>query len=45
MAIHVDQARFPFVLDEEFTEINETAASKNTAQATKTWTAARKEWC
>ena len=41
----VDQARFPLVSDEEITEINETAASKNTARATKTWMAAWAEWC
>ena len=41
----VDQARFSLVLDEEITEINETAASKNTARATKTWMSAWAEWC
>ena len=40
-----DQARFPLVSDEEISEINETAASKNTARATKTWMSARAEWC
>ena len=41
----VDQARFPLVSDEEILEINETAASKNTARATKTWMAVWAEWC
>ena len=41
----VDQARFPLVSDEEITEINEIAASQNTARATKTWMAAWAEWC
>ena len=41
----VDQARFPLVSDEEILEINETAASKNTARATKTWMSAWTEWC
>ena len=36
----VDQARFPLVLDEEISEINKTAASKNAAGATKTWMSA-----
>ena len=35
----VDEARFPLVSDGEILEINETAASKNTARATKTWMA------
>ena len=41
----VDQARFPLVSDEEILEINETAASTNTARVTKTWMAAWAEWC
>ena len=41
----VDQARFSLLLDEEISEINETAASKNTAQATKTCMAVWAEWC
>ena len=41
----VDQARFPLVSDEEISEINETAASKNTARATKPWMSAWAEWC
>jgi len=41
----VDQARLPLVSDEEITEINETAASKSTARATKTWMSAWAEWC
>ena len=43
----VDQARFPLVSDEEISEINtsKTAASKNIAQASKTWMAAWAEWC
>ena len=40
-----DQARFPLVSDEEISEINETAASKNTARATKAWMSAWAEWC
>jgi len=40
-----DQARFPLVSDEEITEINETAASKNTARATKTCMTTWAEWC
>jgi len=40
----VDQARFPLVSDKEILEINETAAFKNTALATKTWMAAWGEW-
>ena len=35
----------PLVSDEEISEINETAASKNTARATKTWMSAWAEWC
>ena len=41
----VDQARFPLVSEEEILEINETAASKNIARATKTWMSAWAEWC
>ena len=41
----LDQARFPLVSDGEILEINETAASKNTARATKTWMAVWSEWC
>ena len=41
----VDQARFPLVSDEEISEVNETAASKNPARATKTWMSAWTEWC
>ena len=41
----VDQARFPLVSGEEISEINESAASKNTARATKTWMSAWAEWC
>ena len=41
----VDHARFPLVSDGEILETNETAASKNTARATKTWMAVWAEWC
>ena len=43
--VAIDQARFPLVSYEEILEISETAASKNTARATKTWMAVWAEWC
>ena len=45
MVVDQARARFPLVSDEDISEINETAASKNTARATKTWMSAWAEWC
>ena len=40
-----DQSRFPVVSNEEITEINESAASKNTKRTTQTWLTVWQKWC
>ena len=40
-----DQSRFPVVSNEEITEINESAANKNTKRTTRTWLTVWQKWC
>ena len=39
------ESRFPVVSSEEITEINESAASKNTKRTTQTWLTVWMKWC
>ena len=40
-----DQSRFPVISNEQITEINESAASKNTKRTTQTWMTVWRKWC
>ena len=41
----LEESRFPVVSTEEITEINESAASKNTKRTTQTWLTVWMKWC
>jgi len=41
----LEESRFPVVSSEEITEINESAASKNTKRTTQTWLTVWMKWC
>ena len=41
----LEESRFPVVSTEEITEINESAASKNTKRTTQTWLTVWIKWC
>ena len=43
--VELEESRFPVVSSEEITEINESAASKNTKRTTQTWLTVWRKWC
>ena len=43
--LELEESRFPVVSSEEITEMNESAASKNTKRTTQTWLAVWTKWC